>query len=180
MQNLYNSALGVEYGQFYIIPDEDNFDVDAWDPDSAFENQQNGLCGAAVNGHVFFVTGIQNGTISVDVQLCEACPELDESYEEITEVSLTVNTLPVFLSEWGSEETHQLDLAEGSYRLRYSIDGMNKDYDDEVEGEEYWKSPLPGQRHLIQLWACEPGADQILKQTTSVAKYWHKQWGAAA
>lgn len=178
MNNLYSSNLSINYGQFYITPDEENFDEDAWDTDEAFKDQKNGICGASVKGHLFFITGIQDGTISVDIQLCDKAPPIDDSYGEIVEVSLEVASQGVFLTEWGSENTHKLDIPNGKYAVRYSIDGMDKDYDDEIEDENQYESPVPGQRHLIQLWIDEPAEDIVVKVSTEHAKYWHKEWGA--
>lgn len=176
MIELYSGILGIEYGQFYIISNETQFDGDM---DEAFKNQENGLCGASVPGFVWFTTGIQNGKISVDIQLCQSRPRQDDSYQEIVEVSLNVGTSPIFLAEWGSERAQQLELPEGNYRLRYSIDGMNIDYDDEAQesNDEYWNSPLRGQRYLIQLWIAASSRDIIVQQTTDSAKYWHKELG---
>ena len=178
MKTLYNSSLGIEYGQFYITPVADDFEEeDDLIPDNAFEEQENGLCGAALRERIFFVVGIQNGKIAVDVQLHDSSPEVNDSFEEIVEVSIIRAEHKLHLCEWGWVNTHELDIPAGTYRLRYSIDGFENDYDPDIEDEEYWESPLPRQKHLIQIWPSGASEDRILKQTTEQAKYWHEEYG---
>jgi len=177
MTNLFSGNLNIEYGQFYISIDADEIvDLDAAE---SFEHQENGICGAAKEDLIFFVTGIQNSVIAVEVDLFETAPDIDWSYGDVVEVSISCGIKPLFLSEWAWEKNHSLQLPEGHYRLRYCIDGMDKDYNDEADenNEEYWESPLPDQRHLIQIWPAEKADDCVLKQTSENASYWHTTWG---
>ena len=120
-------------------------------PDTAFAGQTNGLCGPAQQGRLFFVTAIQNGAISLECELHAQEPVIKNEYQEIVEVSLVVGDEPISLCEWAHEETHKLKLNAGSYRVRYLVQGFDKDYDEERdEDDSYWKSPLEGQFHLIQ------------------------------
>lgn len=178
MNPLFSGSLAIEYGQFYISIDGD--EIEDLDAAESFNNQENGLCGAAKKELIFFVTGIQNGVISVDVDLYDTPPNIDDSFDEIVEVSVVRGEKPLLLSEWAWEESHELQLPKGNYRLRYCIAGMDKEYDDESEEDnhEYWESPLPGQRHLIQMWPSEKADDKVLKQTTENASYWHSEWGS--
>lgn len=182
MKKLFGGNLAIEYGQFYIdvaASDEDEFDEDHLEPDSAFDGQENGLCGASQSGKLFFVTGIQNGVIKIDCEFHDSEPSLEESYGEAVEVSFEVGDKSVSLCEWGHEETHLLALNKGQYRVRYLIQGMDKDYDDENSDDDdsYWELPLEGQAHLVQIWKAENKNDAILRQTTENALYWHREWG---
>ncbi len=173
IKKLYSGNLGIEYGQFYIDvaePDEDDY----LNPDEAFEKQENGICGSAQSGKIFFVTGIQNGTIVIDVELHSSAPPFDQSFEEIVEVPFQRGKTPVSLCEWACEETHALDLPSGNYRVRYCIDGMGKDYEDDGD----WEAPVPNQRHLIQIWNATEAKDKVVKCTSETAAYWHKEWGS--
>lgn len=88
---LFSGTLGIEYGQFYIdVADDEDEDDDYLDPSEAFQGQENGICGAAQAGKLFFVTGIQNGTIAIRVELHAAEPPIDRSYEEVVEVPLQI------------------------------------------------------------------------------------------
>ena len=178
IKTLYSGNLGIYYGQFYFdIADEDedeNEDEEYISPDLAFENHENGICGSAQAEKLFFVVGIQDGTISIAVELHESKPSVDNSFEEIVEVSFQRGNTPVSLCAWSNEETHKLDLSSGNYRVRYCIDGMDKDYENDEDGD----TPIPDQRYLIQIWSCVPEQDKIVKQSSEMAAYWHKQWGS--
>ncbi|WP_092383673.1 hypothetical protein [Halopseudomonas salegens] len=176
VKKLYSGNVGIEYGQFYIdVPEADDED-EYLDPDAAFERQANGICGGAQTGKVFFVAGIQNGTIDLGVELHSSEPPLDQSYEEVVEVSFERGESPVSLCEWACESAYDLELEQGSYRIRYHIIGMDKDYDDDDDGE----SVVPGQRYLIQIWRAPVETDAIIKQTSESAAYWHGEWGGGA
>lgn len=171
---LYSGNLGIDYGQFYIdIAGDEESDDDYLDPESAFKGQENGICGASQNGKVFLITGIQAGVISIAIVLHAEEPPVDESFEEIVEVSFQRGSASVSLCEWGHEKTHGLDLPPGNYRIRYYIDGMGKDYEDDGD----WEAPVPGQRHLIQIWSSDPKKDKVVKHTSETASYWHREWG---
>lgn len=171
---LFSGNLGIDYGQFYFdVADNEDEDDDFLDPDGAFDGQENGICGAAQAGKLFFVTGIQNGKIAIRVELHAAEPPIDQSYEEVVEVPFQRGKAPVSLCEWAHEETHELELPSGSHRVRYCIDGMGKDYDDDGD----WEAPVPEQRHLIQIWSCNLKEDKVLKHTSDTAAYWHREWG---
>lgn len=172
IKKLFSGNIGIEYGQFYIdIPelDEDDF----LDPDGAFENQSNGICGASQSGKIFFVVGPQAGIASIEVDLCESEPEIDETYEEIVEVPFSRGTNEVALCEWGGGETYELEIPQGEYIVRYSILGMGLDYGDDSD----WDAPVEGQKHLIQIWPSKQGQEKIVKVTSETATYWHKEWG---
>ena len=174
---LYSGCIAIEYGQFYIdtpgLDDDKDSEVDFPEPVAAFKGQDNGVCGAAQLGKLFFVTGIQNGTAAIDIQFYPAEPYIDTSYDEIVEVFFQRGKHAVSLCEWALEESYLLALPEGDYRIRYSITGMGKNYDD----EEDWGEPVPGQKHLIQIWPSNNIKDSIIKVTSEVALYWHKEWG---
>ncbi|MFO6422202.1 hypothetical protein [Motilimonas sp. KMU-193] len=173
IKTLYSGNIAIEYGQFYIdIPELDDED-DYLDPEVAFKDQQNGICGASQSGKLFFVTGIQNGTASVEIKLYSSEPTIDDAFEEIVEVSFKRNKTPVALCEWGCEEIYPIDLPEGNYGVRYCIIAMGADYGDDDD----WEAPVKGQKHLIQIWPSEPTMDKIIKSTSDTASYWHKEWG---
>ncbi len=176
VKSLYSGKLNIEYGQFYIDLPEPDDDDDFLDPEEAFSDQANGVCGAAQAGKIFFVTGIQNGVIAIDVELHSSEPPLDQSYEDIVEVSFERGKSPVSLCEWACEETYQLNLEQGVYRVRYHILGMDKDYDEEDD----WEAPVSGQRYLVQIWNAPAQKDAIVKQTSENAAYWHRTWGGGS
>ncbi len=174
---LFSGNIGIDYSQFYIETSyEEEDDDDYLFSESAFENQKNGICGASLQGKIFFVASIQYGVITIEVELYSIEPPIGESYEEIVEVSFVCGDKPVFLCEWAHEKTYELALPKGIYRVRYCIKGMDKNDTDADDGE----IPIPGQLNLIQFWLAEPMDDEIIKQTSGNAGYWHKEWGSSA
>ncbi len=169
---LYSGTLGIEYGQFYVDIDDDDFE-DYLEPEAAFEHQNNGICGAAQTGKLFLVAGTQDGVIEIEVKLHSSEPTVDDTYEEIVEVSIEIGKKQLMLCEWGNETTHNLNINPGTYNVRYSIIGMEKEYNDDSD----WESPIPGQRYYLQFWPGQKQKDVIKKCTSETAKYWHKEWG---
>ncbi len=51
-----------------MVGDEDEIE-DYLVPPNAFEGQVNGICGASLLSKLFFVTGMQNGVIRIQVEL---------------------------------------------------------------------------------------------------------------
>ncbi len=175
MDKLYSGLLNIDYGQFYIDSTEPhNEKEEHLDPDKAFEDHENGLCGSAQFGKIFFVAGLHVGVIKIDVELYSFEPELDQSFEEIVEVSFTRGNKSISLCEMWCEQAHTLDLPKGDFRVRYSVSGMDNERDDESD----WQDLIPGQRHLIQMWSASPTRDKLLKYTSESAAYWHREWGA--
>lgn len=172
-RKLFSGVIGIDYGQFYIDNPESGDEEDYLDPEGAFEGQQNDICGSSQSGKIFFVVGPQAGVISVDVVLCDSEPEIDEQYDEVVEVGFDRGSNPIALCEWGCEKTYPLDIPGGRYSVRYSIQGMDRDYDDDSD----WNSPIEGQKHLIQIWPNDNPKERIIKVSTETAAYWHKEWG---
>lgn len=174
-KELFSGNINIEYGQFYIdVPEFDDDEDDSLEPEVAFEGQQNGLCGASQEGKLFFVAGIQNGVIEIKINLHSSEPEIDQSYDEIVQVPFRRLSKEVSLCEWGCEETYPLEIPKGSYQVRYSIVGMDKDYSDDSD----WEAPIKGQKYIVQIWPSEVESENIVKYTSESAAYWLKEWGA--
>lgn len=169
---LYSGTINVDYGQFYIDYDYDE-DDEGLIPPEVFDGQENGLCGSAFQGRLFFVVGPQFGAINIEVQLFSEEPPLDHSFEEIVEVSTEISK-KVMLCEWGFEDTYPLNIPIDTYRVRYSIVGMDKEYD---ENEEEFEIPIAGQKYRIQFWPCATRKDKVIKVSSKNAAYWHSEWG---
>lgn len=171
MKTLYEGNLFIHYGQFYVDVDTD--DDDYADPELAFAGQQNGICGAAQKGKLFLVTGSADAVIQLKVLLHEAKPPVNPAFDEVVEVSMAVGNQPLKLCEWAWETVYDLAIPSGHYRVRYSIQGMEKDYDEHSD----WDSPIEGQSYLLEFWQEALAADSIIKHTSDNAKYWHSEWG---
>jgi hypothetical protein len=159
---LFDGAVDISYGQFYLTCAESP------GPDGSFNGQINGLCGAAVPGHLYLTTGLNHGTVQVTVEQHTDEPPLPDGWEEIVEASFINTCANPKLEEFDSEG-HQLQLDPGTYRVRYCARGMDaasdaeSNYDDDVIDT-----------YLLQLWPGRVAADRILRQTSRSAAYWHR------
>jgi hypothetical protein len=163
-QVLFSGAVGVSYGQVYLVCDEDIPGME-----ECFAGQVNGLCGAAVPGRLFLVTGINYGSVEMAVELYPGEPPLPEPWEEIVEVSFANSCPEPALVEWGGGGSHPFRLEPGSYRVRYCARGMDeaRDVETNYDGELL-------DTYLLQFWPGSSGPDRILRQTSGCAAYWHQ------
>jgi hypothetical protein len=162
---VFAGPLHVHYGQAYIL----SGDSDVPDLEDAFRGQVNGLCGTAVSGAMFLITGLHTGHVGFTVSVSASPPELDRSWEEIVETSFLVPALPVALYQWGEATGQPLPLTAGQYRARYSARNMQAGNDqDTLVGD----APVIDE-YLVQLWPAPADADQVIRQTSEVAAYWH-------
>tara|TARA_R110002049_G_C8824969_1_gene534877 strand:- start:49 stop:597 length:549 start_codon:yes stop_codon:yes gene_type:complete len=174
-KKLFSGLIDVCYSQFYI-ESEDPDDSDSCE--EQFQGQNNGLCGAATPERIFFTARPKDSVIDLDINLYTENPEINDEYTDIVEVSFRPGEEPVFLCQWAHEEVYPLNLENIDYRVRYSIVGLDNDYDYDEDDDEYFQKPVPGQKYLIEIWPQEKSRDQIVKQTSMEAAYWHKEWGS--
>jgi hypothetical protein len=163
-QVLYSDRLNVHYGQFYVEPADGDF----VDMDQALAGQSNGICGAAQSGRLFIITGIHTGSVHVTVERLSNEPPVDDSWEEIVECSFTHSASSLFLREWAAEAEYKLDLAPGTYRVRYCAKSMLADW-------QLQDGDGPLQVYLLQFWPEKARADEVLKVTGECAQYWHSE-----
>ena len=168
MRTLFEGNLGISYRQFYISLHEDNV-ADDFDMDSYFVDQRNGLVGAAQDNFFFISAPWEVPVIRINVNLLDFPPDLDLNHDEIVEVSCIKGEDSWYLSQWGWEETHKLDIPNGSYRMRLSVAGYDLEYYDDTNEE-----PTPGQTYLFELWPAPKSLDQIVKQTSFQTKELHE------
>jgi len=154
----------VHYGQAYVM-------AGSWDTDLAasFRGQVNGLCGAAAPGLLFLITGLHTGHVGFTVDVCASRPLADDSWEEIVEVPFTVAVPEVTLQEWGGQAGYPLPLPAADYRVRYCARGMQHGNDlDTSQGPD-----RPADSYSLAFWPAPPAPDQVVKQTSDIAAYWH-------
>lgn len=158
----------VHYGQIYVQSEHTDPRVPHPELHECFAGQQNGLCGGAVPGCLFLITGLHTGTVGFVVELHDQPPALDDSWEEIVEVSFR-SVGEASLVGWAGEWQWPLDLIDSDYRVRYCARGMDAGHaadtraDDEPELDHY----------LLQLWPGRPEPDRVVEQTSAIAAYWH-------
>ena len=167
MQVLFTGGLHVHYGQVYV---ESGVASPQADLPGAFAGQVNGLCGAATPGWLFMITGLHTGHVGFTVELHDTVPPIDDSWEEIVEVSFQATGEPVLLVQWAGEASWPLEIEAVDLRTRYCASGMDqaRQADTVLAGEPELD------RYLLQFWPAPPAPDQVLKQTSAQAAYWHR------
>ncbi|MER6210952.1 hypothetical protein [Streptomyces sp. NPDC001642] len=159
--------MHVHYGQIYVESDPDNAIPDL---SEAFAGQSGGLCGAAVPGVLWLITGLHTGNVGFTVEVHDEDPPLDPVWEEVVEVSFHPLSERTSLVQWAGEAAWDLNLARTDYRVRYCAQGMDegRKLDTRVSGEP------PADSYLLQFWPAPPHADRVVRQTSQNAAYWHR------
>ncbi|MGW7530996.1 hypothetical protein [Amycolatopsis sp. NPDC054798] len=164
MRVLMSGEAPVSYAQIYVQSSPGLPDLSG-----CFSGQRNGLCGAAVPGALFLVTGLNSGQVGFRVELHDEAPPPDETWEEIVEVSFRP-TGAVSLLAWGGYGFWPLDLGAVGYRVRYCGARMDEAHRLGIpEGEVFEPD-----RYLLQFWPGPPEPDRVVKQTSETAAYWHR------
>ncbi|MEU2149633.1 MULTISPECIES: hypothetical protein [Streptomyces] len=157
----------VHYGQIYVESDPDSVIPDL---SEAFAGQSGGLCGAAVPGVLWLVTGLHTGNVGFVVEVHDEDPPLDPIWEDVVEVSFRPVSDRTSLVQWAGEAAWDLNLARTDYRVRYCARRMDegRQLDTRVSGEPQ------ADNYLLQFWPGQPGADRVVRQTSRNAAYWHR------
>jgi hypothetical protein len=169
MTRVFEGPLRVDYSQAYVLEQSENNP----DMEDAFRRQTNGLCGAAVPGKLWLITGLHTGNVGFTADIFDTPPVIDDAWEEIVEVSFSVSPYAesIGIVEWEGDNNgfHPLPLEPGTYRVRYCGRGMDKGHDADM-------SPADGtliDHYNLAFWPAPPADDQIIKQTSQTAAYSH-------
>ncbi|AXK31687.1 hypothetical protein DVA86_02510 [Streptomyces armeniacus] len=169
MRTLFHGEFRVAYGQLYVDSRADPDEGPEAGLDECFMGQRAGLCGAAVPGHLFLLTGMHTGAVPLTVELHETEPPLDtDGWEDIVETPFRTASDGTELIEWdGGGQV--LDLPPGAYRVRYHCRGMDEARDGvRSEGEQVLDA------YLLRFWPGPPERDRVVKETSRSAAYWHR------
>src|SRR5262249_50612724 len=96
---VFDQEIDVHYGQFYVQSRPDFF-VGLIE---SLGGQANGLCGAAVPGLLFLITGLHTFHTSVTVEMLGAPAPIGEDWEDVVEASFRPATAKVALVQWAGE-----------------------------------------------------------------------------
>ncbi|MBC9730966.1 hypothetical protein [Streptomyces sp. TRM68367] len=163
MRTLFSGEARVAYGQIYVCSD------DGHSLEDSFAGQRAGLCGGAVPGDLFLLTGMHTGSVPFTVELHETEPPLDaDVWEDIVEVSFRPVSDEIELVEWDSGR-YPLPLSETSYRVRYHCRGMDEAHNAVRNAGE----PVLDE-YLLRFWPSPPAPDRVVKETSQAATYWHE------
>ncbi|MGY1501014.1 hypothetical protein ACW4TU_31285 [Streptomyces sp. QTS52] len=159
--------MHVHYSQIYVESDPDGSIPDL---SEAFAGQRGGLCGAAVPGVLWLITGLHTGNVGFVVEVHDEEPALDPAWEDVVEVSFRPVSDRTSLVQWAGEAAWDLDLAPTDYRVRYCARGMDtgRELDTRVSGKPQADS------YLLQFWPSPPRPDHVIRETSQIAGYWHR------
>lgn len=133
-----------------------------------FEGQENGICGANQPGVLLLTTGLHTGSVALTVDLCDSEPLMDDSWEEIVEVSFVATSpLEPGIAEWGGHGWNPLKFKPGNYRVRYCARHMATGRERSV-GRGMKKPP---DTYYLAFWPAPAAKDRILKQTSETADH---------
>lgn len=167
MTQLFSANVDVYYGQAYLelAGPFDGF------MENCFHGQQNGICGAAAPQALFLITGLHTGPVGMEIHCFDDDPGIDDSWDEIVEVSFLAPRTEIVLVEWAAPR-QALPLTSGAYRARYYA----RDMDAGRELDTNTTSSAVD-TYRIDLWRAGRAADRIIKRTSECAAYWH-DWAA--
>lgn len=163
MRTLMAGNAWVHYGQIYVQSGTDLPELS-----ECFGGQENGLCGGAVPGYLFLITGLHTGAVGFTVELHDERPPLDATWEDIVEVSFRPAGAASLVG-WGGQQTWSLDLIETDYRARYCAMGMDQGHAKDCRAD----NEPEVDRYLLQFWPGPPAPDRVVKQTSEMGVYWH-------
>lgn len=165
MRVLFDDEVAVAFRSF-------SFESDAGDDDDGEREeldsrggQVNGICGAAIPGVLEFTTGLHTGDVPVRIEVHDSEPEADPVWQEVVEVSFRPRVPGVCIGIWADAPIPLPDLEVRDYRTRFCGVGFDNDDDGITD---------PPERYLLQFWPALPAPDVIVRQTSSVAAYWHR------
>ncbi|WP_324795133.1 hypothetical protein SJX93_19380 [Streptomyces cyaneofuscatus] len=156
----------VHYSQIYVESDPDGANPGLGE---AFAGQSGGLCGAAAPGALWMITGLHTGSVGFAVEVHDEAPPVTPEWEDVVEVSFRPVSEDTSLVQWGGEAAWDLELPVTDYRVRYSARGMDQGRDLDTRTA---KEPR-ADSYLLQFWPAPPRPDQVIRQTSEIAAYWH-------
>ncbi|MDS0138627.1 hypothetical protein H5970_27545 [Amycolatopsis sp. CM201R] len=165
MRTVVHGEVHVHYGQIYVHDEEgEPFEGDLH---ACFAGQRNGLCGAAVPGTLFLITGLHTGEVGFTAEVHSSAPP-DSGAEDVVEASFRAEGRTALVT-WGGGDAWDLELTPGDYRVRYSGTAMDagRERDTRLGGEPLQDS------YLLQFWPAPPAPDVVVRETSAIAAYWH-------
>ncbi|MEU3938066.1 hypothetical protein AB0E85_39550 [Streptomyces sp. NPDC029044] len=166
MRRPVEGEVHVHYGQIYVESDPDGYGPDLAE---AFAGQSAGLCGAATAGALWLSTGLHTGEVGFTVEVHDHAPPLDESWEDVVEVSFRPVSADSVLMEWAGEDSWDLGLDETDYRVRYCATGMDRARAADTRGDDVPQLDC----YLLQFWPAAPEPARVVKETSRTAAHWH-------
>ncbi|GAA0814047.1 hypothetical protein [Spirilliplanes yamanashiensis] len=160
---LLDRAVFVSYATARANPGDDA----GHEPDRYWRGQANGLCGAAVRGHLVLVTGLHTGYVRMTVELHPAEPPLGDEWEDAVEAPFRQRAKKLWVGGL-MDRTYPARLPPGDYRVRYCARGMEQGRRQDTAGRDEIVDA-----YLLQFWPADPAPDRVVRQTTDIAARYH-------
>jgi hypothetical protein len=161
---IIQACIFVDYGSMLIRSGETNISGG----ENYFATQRNGLLGGAIYSRLSVHLGVHTGEVHVEVERHQQPPAIDESWEEIVEVSCYIDAAPVVLEGASPKHSLRLPLEKGWFRVRLCVVGFG-----ESEKARIFDDPKL-ERYKLIFWAADPRGDAILKQTSDEVIHRHR------
>jgi hypothetical protein len=161
---LFDDLVPVHFGYIHLSAGSEVGD----DLIEARLGQNNGLCGARTPHQVSLVTGLHTGEVPLLVEWHPSEPPIDESWEDVVEVSAEFTEPDVLLSSF--EDAFSLKMpVSGWHRVRYCANGMDEGRELDTPDED----EVAPDKYVLQMWPAPPGADEVKVLGSRNAEYWH-------
>ena len=169
MKRLFAGKVHVHYWAMYF----QGIEGETAGGSDCFAGQVNGLCGARMHNHMELRTGLHSGWVNVTVDFWDTEPPLDDSWEEIVEVSYVV-TAPEWtgIMEWGGSGWHPIELRRGKYRVRYCARNMDAGRRKDTRLSSDTEEPID--EYSLSFWLAPGASDRVIKHTSETARHWHE------
>ncbi len=164
-------GVGVSYSQFYVLGA-----AGGRQPlfEESFYGQSNALCGARTRTGLFLTTGLHMGRVPVDVNFYGEAPPLSAEWEEAVDASIELVGPELTVLGWSGDSIHHVPVPNaGSYRVRYCATGMDAGRQSGALGDV---EDAPD-RYLLEFWPAPIARDQIVRQTSTMARIAHANIG---
>jgi hypothetical protein len=164
---LFDGVVETDYGQFDLLwCDAMGFDGDF---DRFFAEQVNSLVGAGDPDGVYVHFGRRSGGSYVRIEPRGGEPPLEDEWEDIVEVPISVPAGAELRWESRAGDTSGPlgPLPVGTCRVRVCARGRDNRHDGEF-------ADVTVDFYLIQMWAAP---DAIIRVGSADAEYWHKEIG---
>ncbi|GLY31605.1 hypothetical protein [Kineosporia sp. NBRC 101731] len=165
VQVVFDGRMDVAYSQAYVEPIDPD---DIVDHEGAFAGQINGLLGAGEAGALYLTTGVHTGEVGFRLVIADEAPALADEWEEVVEASF-ISDGPSVVVQWGGDPLCEFELPPVPHRVRYCARGMDAGRDADVVMSH---EPLVDHYELT-FWPAEPAPEEIVRQGSSIAAYWH-------
>jgi hypothetical protein len=128
-----------------------------------------GLVRENLSGQVMLTTARQNGDVSADAQVFEGMPDLDPTWSDIVEFSITAGSSASIAPGDPGDTGFSVPVIPGiTYRVRFVVvdgEGGSRQFHDDPRA-------LPCELYLLQFWPQPASSAIVLRNESPWGQYW--------